>query len=207
MLTTMKDVHVIKLGGSLLDLPDLVGRFEAFRAAEAGGAALLVVGGAESAEVVRFFDRHFNIGEERGHWLAVRAMQLNAHVVAAALPGCRLVVDEAAALAAWAAGLLAIVDPLEWLLREEAAGIAVPHRWSFTSDSIAAHLATRLKASRLTLLKSTLPRGDCSAGCLAGLGIVDGDFEEASQAVPIIDVVNLRAPDPVGAVSRRRVRG
>lgn len=204
----VNEIHVIKLGGSLLDVPDLVARFESFRAAEVGGAAgLLVVGGAASADVVRFFDRQFNIGAERGHWLAVRAMQFNAHVIAAVLPGCRLVCDEAEARAAWSSQLLAVVDPLEWLTRDEARGIAVPHRWSFTSDSIAAHLATQLKAARLTLLKSTLPRGECGVGCLAGLGMVDDDFELAAREVPVIEVVNLRAADPAAASARLRVRG
>ena len=43
----MIDACVIKLGGSLLDLPDLVQRFEAFRVAFVTGPVLLVVGGAE----------------------------------------------------------------------------------------------------------------------------------------------------------------
>ncbi len=43
------------------------------------------------------------------------------------------------------------------LEREDAIGVRVPHRWTFTSDSVAAHIATRVGAEKLTVLKSTLP--------------------------------------------------
>ena len=191
----MIDACVIKLGGSLLDLPDLVQRFEAFRVAFVTGPVLLVVGGAESAELVRTFDRQFKLGEERGHWLAVRAMQFNAHVVAAVLPGAVIVRDEMEARAAWQRGQLAVVEPVAWLEKEEAAGFGVPHRWTFTSDSIAAHIATRIQAAKLILLKSALPapgRGDCGPSCAAGLGIVDADFPLAAKDVPAIELINLR---------------
>ncbi len=189
----MHGICVIKLGGSLLDLPDLVARFEQFRAALIDGPALLVVGGAESAELVRAFDRQHHLGEERGHWLAVRAMQFNAHVIAAVLPQAKMAHDVSEAKAAWNENKLAIVEPLAWLEKEEAIGFGVPHRWSFTSDSIAAHIATRIAAARLILLKSTLPpRGECGPACAAGLGIVDADFPLASKDVPAIELVNLR---------------
>ncbi|MEX2214354.1 MAG: hypothetical protein WD768_09520 [Phycisphaeraceae bacterium] len=205
--------HIIKLGGSLLDLPDLVARFESFRTAQVTGPALLVTGGAESAEVVRYFDKHFHLDEEQGHWLAVRAMQLNAHLVAAVLPASRIVCDEGEANAAWAAGAMAVMDPLEWLRREEARGVCVPHRWSFTSDSIAAHVATQLRAQRLTLVKSRLPAGGPNPGPLpkgegvehaAAEGFVDRDFPQASAMIPSIDLINLRhSPSPAEPAARR----
>ena len=52
-------------------------------------------------------------------------------------------------------------------------------------------------ATCLTLLKSTLPKGECGPACAAGLGIVDEDFPEASKGVPAIELVNLRS-QPVG---------
>ena len=189
----MNDLCVLKLGGSLLDLPDLVERFQFVREAIAPGPALLVVGGAESAELVRQFDQQFQLGEECGHWLAVRAMQFNAHVVSAVLPLSTIVCDVVEAQEAWSRSRLAVVEPLAWLQKEERDGRGVPHRWSFTSDSIAAHIATRLAAARLILLKSTLPpRGQCGPDCVAGLGIVDADFPAASKDVPAIELINLR---------------
>ena len=69
-------------------------------------------------------------------------------------------------------------------------------------EANAAHLATRLEAERLTLLKSTLPPDGCTAAEAAQLGIVDEDFPEASDAVRHIEIVNLRADPPVSCVLR-----
>jgi len=185
-------IHVVKLGGSLLDLPELVARFTAWREAELGPRGVLVVGGGNAADVVRGFDKAFRLDEEAAHWLAVRAMQLNAHCLAAVLPRCRLVTNPIGCEIAWRAGDLAVIDPLTWLEREHAEGVPIPHRWTFTSDSIAAHVATRLNARQLTLLKSTLPKGDCGPECAAGLGVVDEDFPAVCGGVPHVQLVNLR---------------
>lgn len=185
-------VHVVKMGGSLLDLPDLLERFAAWRRDELGGRGLLVVGGGEAADVVRGFDKAFNFNEEKAHWLAVRAMQLNAHCMAAALPACRLVTNMIGCEIAWRAGDMALLKPMAWLEREHTEGIRIPHRWTFTSDSIAAHIAVRTGAGKLTLLKSTLPKGDCGPQCAAGLGVVDEDFPQACKDVPRVELTNLR---------------
>lgn len=195
--------HVIKLGGSLLDLPDLPRRFEAFRAGQGKQRLVMIVGGGAAADIVRRWGvLHPEVGAETGHWLAVRAMQLNTMLTASVLPRCRLVSDIDGCEAAHDAGELAMVDPLAWLELEHAAGVMIPHRWSFTSDSIAAHVAARLQADRLTLLKSTLPATDCGVTCAAGLGIVDEDFEAASASIPHIELVNLREPPPRRCVLR-----
>jgi aspartokinase-like uncharacterized kinase len=195
-------IHVVKLGGSLLDLPDLVERFESWRAAELGPRGLLVVGGGAAADVVRDFDKAFRLGEPASHWLAIRAMQFNAHCVAAVLQNVQLVLDCAACEDAWANKRLALLDPLGWLSREAAEGVHIPHRWTFTSDSVAAHVATRLGAAKLTLLKSTLPKGSCDPVGAAKLGLVDEDFPGASKAIPGVELVNLRERPWVRCVLR-----
>lgn len=198
--------HVIKLGGSLLDLPDLVQRFEAFARAHVHSSALLVVGGGRAADVVRAFDRQYGLDESQGHWLAIGAMQFNAQLVAAVLPDARMVAGPAECQAVWnrdpqprrgrgRGTCLAVMDPVAWLRRREAQGVTIPHQWTFTSDSIAAHVATQLGAARLTLLKSSLPAGACSVAAAAASGLVDAHFERASASLAHIDVVNLRWPD------------
>jgi aspartokinase-like uncharacterized kinase len=196
------DISALKLGGSLLDLDDLLQRLAVVRACCVTGPAFMIVGGAEAADVVRRFDRLYQLGELAGHWLAVRAMQFNAHVVAAAIADSAIVRDERECAAAWHTNRLAIIDPLEWLRREEERGITIPHRWTFTSDSIAAHVAVRMKASRLIMLKSKLldddDARDVSDGgrdrlqIAAAQGLVDADFADASRGIPSIGVINLR---------------
>ncbi len=178
-------IHVVKVGGSLLDLPDLPARLEQF-IGSLPQRVVMVIGGGRAADLVRAFDQMHQLDETTGHWLAVRAMQFNAHMLITQLPNARLAGDIDDCRAAWAANKVAMIDPMTWV-------DDVPHRWTFTSDSIAAHIALRLRAMKLTLLKSTLPKGDCGVACAAGLGMVDEDFEAASRDVPHIDLVNLRA--------------
>lgn len=105
----MNQPHVVKLGGSLLDLPDLRQRVAGFVSPIA--RPLIVVGGGEAAELVRAFDTRFEIGPERGHWLAVRAMQFNAQLIAAILCDADLAGSEEAAQALWSERCTAVADP------------------------------------------------------------------------------------------------
>lgn len=191
----MSEVHVIKLGGSLLDLPDLPARIAVIPREYQQHHAVLVVGGAEAADVVRRFDAMHQLNECEAHWLAIRAMQFNAHVIAAVLPDSVIVCEPGELNAAWTCKHVAIIDPLEWLRQEASHGITIPHRWTFTSDSIAAHIAVQLQASSLTLLKSTLLREATATNLVqqaASEGIVDADFEVASQPLTQIEMINLR---------------
>jgi aspartokinase-like uncharacterized kinase len=185
-------IHVVKVGGSLLDLPDLPARLTAYIDTLEQCVAM-IVGGGRAADLVRGFNKLHQLDETDGHWLAVRAMQLNAHMVMTQLPNAQLVRDTDDCRAAWAANKVALVDPMAWVDH-------VPHRWTFTSDSIAAHVATRLQATKLTLLKSTLPKGDCGIACATGLGMVDEDFDAASRDVAYIELVNLRARPPASCI-------
>lgn len=185
--------HVLKLGGSLLTLPSLPERMASFFAAEGPGPVVLVVGGGAAADWVRDCDARFALGEEPGHWCALHAMQLNARIITATLPRCRQVNTPEATRRAVADGTVAVVDPLDWLLRDEKCGFPVPHRWSFTSDSIAAHVAMRLASPRLTLLKSMLPGPNDDLEIAASQGIVDADFPRAARDIATVHIVNLRA--------------
>lgn len=194
-----RSIHVVKLGGSLLDLPGLIDRFNAWRRTQEPDAMLLVVGGGRVADAVRSFDKIHGLGESLGHAHAVAAMRFNADMLRRKLDDAQWVHDTPSCEAVWTKGGLALLEPVAWLERDEeeekkreATGSGVPRRWSFTSDSIAAYLADRLDADRLTLLKSTLPKGDCGVRCAAGLGMVDDDFAEASAGLPHIAMVNLR---------------
>lgn len=188
--------HVVKLGGSLLELPDLIRRLRRWSDRQAYTRTLLIVGGGRAADTVRLFDRRDQLDEEAGHWLAVRAMSFNAHLVASVLPGCEVVGDLEACRGVWDCGLIAVPDSYCWLRGEEDRGIAVPHVWGLTSDSIAAHLAMRVGASCLTLLKSTLPAGPVGVTGAIDAGLIDACFESASKGVCSIKVVNLRESPP-----------
>ena len=192
---SVNDVHVVKLGGSLLDYEKLVEGVQRFVREQGGDKVVIVVGGARSADAVRMIDRNYGLDEERAHWLAVRGMSLNAYLVAEVLgEGAELVSDERGCEAVWAEGKIAVVEPIGWLEVDEDRGCGVKHCWQFTSDSIAGHIAKRLGARCLTLLKSTMPvPAPACAEDAANQGLVDGMFAIASEGVGCVRIVNMRS--------------
>ena len=152
-----RSLAVVKVGGSLYDLPDLGQRLKTWLRQAPSRNVLLVPGGGPTADVVRNFDRIHELGEERAHWLALGALQLNAHFLTWLLPSAP-VIDHPEQ----AAGGTAILNAFQFLSREKAACRKgrLPHCWAVTSDSIAARAAVVAGADHLVLLKSvTIPEG------------------------------------------------
>lgn len=185
-----QDIRVVKLGGSLLDLPDLAARLRRWLGAQPARSSAIVVGGGRLVDAVRQYDRLHALGDETAHWLAVQAMQVQARMVAALLPE-----------ASWAASVeqlangpspLSIVDPWK-LLRDDDRRLSpqpLPAGWQVTSDSIAARLAQLCGAAELVLLKSALP-ADATLMAAANCGYVDAFFPRA-VTVLYVRCVNLR---------------
>src|SRR5437763_809108 len=96
---------VVKVGGSLYDLPDLKSRLVAFIHSLSDPDRLLVPGGGTVADAVRTWDRTHSLGQTASHWIALRACALNAHFLAALLD---------TGVVAWprAGDGLAVLDPL-----------------------------------------------------------------------------------------------
>jgi aspartokinase-like uncharacterized kinase len=185
---------IVKVGGSLFDLPGLGPRLGRWLAGLAPADALLVPGGGAAAHVVRDLDRRHGLGEEKSHWLALRALALNARFLADLLPGVR-VVDSPADHR----GGLAVLDPLAFCLadKRDNPADALPHCWAVTSDSVAARVAVAAGARRLVLLKSvTVPPAMSWTGA-ARAGYVDATFPGVVRAAPglEVDAVNFRAGD------------
>src|SRR4051812_35818845 len=82
---------VMKVGGSLFDLPDLRERLHFVLAAFNDANVLLVPGGGAAADTVRALERVHRLGEEAAHWLAIRTMSLHAHFLGELLLDARIV--------------------------------------------------------------------------------------------------------------------
>lgn len=186
-------MRVIKFGGSLLGIGGVADRFERWRGLQSPMASLVVVGGGATADIVRELDRVSHLEESTAHWLAIRAMQFNAHLVAALLPEAKVMesfdqpLADGNSLAVW------VADPWS-LLRENSPGRSdsLPESWDVTSDSIAAWLAVGAKATELVLLKSAIPGGERTVHHAVESGYVDRHFPHAAQALTRIRCVNLR---------------
>jgi aspartokinase-like uncharacterized kinase len=186
---------VVKVGGSLFDLAGLGPRLAAWLAARDDRHALLVPGGGPTADVVRRLDRTHGLGEERCHWLALRALTLNAHALAELLPAARVVAGLDGAAAAWRAGGVAVLDAHAFLLADEGRPGALPHSWDVTSDAVAARVAVVAGARGLVLLKSTdVPEG-IGWDEAARRGLVDKMMADVLRAAPGLSVwaVNFRS--------------
>jgi aspartokinase-like uncharacterized kinase len=178
---------VLKVGGSLYDLPDLGQRLRRFLAALGEGHRLLVPGGGPTADVVRAFDRDHGLGPEASHWLALRACTLNAHFLARILPDARIVMSPQSC------PRLAILDPFAFIRADDGRPGCLPHSWDATSDSVAARAAV-VAGAALVLLKSvTLPE-DVDWSAAAAAGHVDPVFPGIVAAAGLpVRAVNLRA--------------
>jgi aspartokinase-like uncharacterized kinase len=209
----MPPTVVYKIGGSLLDLPDLAERLGRLLALRPGTRSLLVTGGGAAADVVREYDRIHRLGDDASHWLAIESLGLNERLVVQLLPGAVHVGDRSEAEQAWARGRIPVLSAATFLRHEEqahaSAGVnrqpsvadPLPHTWSVTSDSIAAWIALRWLADELVLVKSTGARSGL-VGTSRDEPLVDDHFPRLAAVLPRLGWVNLRDANPeIAAVS------
>lgn len=186
---------VVKVGGSLLDWPELPVRLSDFINTELGGSnrRVLIAGGGRTVDVVRDLDRIHRFGEVGAHLLALDALDLTARILARLLPEGRVVVAVEEIQACWNAGVAPILSTGRVIQRlEPGSAEPLPATWEATSDSIAAWLAARFQADRLVLLKSIdAPPGTSRAGA-SKVGFVDPLFATAARSLKRVEYRNLR---------------
>ena len=140
---------VVKIGGSL-HRDALLPQWLQLLAQLGGGRVTLVCGGGPFAHAVRQAQWHWRFNDEAAHNMALLAMAQTAYQLHALNPALQLTSREADIRRVLRAGRTALWLPLE-LPRAQAADDA---NRSLSSDSVAWHLARRLNAERLVLVKS-----------------------------------------------------
>jgi 5-(aminomethyl)-3-furanmethanol phosphate kinase len=183
---------VVKVGGSLFDLPDLGPRLQGWLDQCGDRPVLLVPGGGAVVDAVRQLDRCHELGDERAHWLALRGLRLNAYFLASLLPGTPVIEMPEETVTQKSAGSRGILDPFSFALADEGRPGALPHSWSVTSDSIAARAALAIRPSELVLLKSVECAESSSWEEAARHGWVDRFFPGAVCGISRIRVINFR---------------
>jgi aspartokinase-like uncharacterized kinase len=193
----IRPLVVYKLGGSLLDLPDLAGFVRAIIAVRQDAAALVVVGGGAVADVIRDWDRHHHLGDDTSHDFVLQAMRLNEGLLEKLLPEARVVRSARQVEQANAAGETGLLCSHCFLGWAEATGHpALPRTWKLTSDSIAAFVAGILNADELVLLKSVPAPNKATFEEAARTGLVDELFPRFAQSTPRVSWANCRAQNP-----------
>jgi aspartokinase-like uncharacterized kinase len=207
---------VLKVGGSLLDWPELpvrlAGWLEARRSSHPRERPVLIAGGGPAADLVRALDRVHHFGDTNAHELAIQALGLTARLLAAILPG-GTPVDRLEDLASvWSDGGLPVLIPAPVLAEIEQPGQdCLPPSWDVTSDSIAARIAVHLDAEHFILLKSaSLPAG-ARRDEASKSGWVDPMFPHVARALRYVAYLNLRDPtarlEVLGQAPSRRDHG
>jgi aspartokinase-like uncharacterized kinase len=195
------NLRVVKLGGSLLDLADLVPRLRAWLAAQPACPTILVVGGGAMVDAIRHSSEAHELRDAAAHWQCIRAMGVQAETMIAALPEAELLigVDAARRFDRKLDGPpLWILEPWHFLREDDRQGrlAPLPESWDVTSDSIAARVAELSGAEELVLLKSAPPPNGTLEE-LAAAGYVDRFFPQAARGPARVRFVNLRADLPL----------
>lgn len=185
-------VAVIKVSGSLFDWPDLRFRLAEWLSQRSEERLLLVPGGGPATDAIRAYDRCHDLGEEKSHWLALRALTLNAWFLADLLAAP--VVDPM--IGKWAGA--ALLDAFAFCQHDEIAP-HLPATWETTSDSVAAVAAIALKARELVLLKSC-DTDSTEPQEWQRLGLVDSQIATLLRSAPdlVVRFVNLRRDSAAG---------
>jgi aspartokinase-like uncharacterized kinase len=188
-------VIVFKIGGSLLDLPNLPEVVRRIPAGRSDAAAVLIAGGGAAADLVRTWDQIHRLGDEAAHELALEAMDLSASLLARFFPEARLVRSEQQVRRAAAEGAMCLVCAGCFVKAAESQGHSPLERsWRTTSDSIAAWTAEVLGAELVLVKSAPLPAG-IRFDQAARIGLVDESFPEIASRLRAVSWVNARAPD------------
>lgn len=203
--------RVIKLGGSLLNVSNVLDHVHSMIASLPQMENFIVVGGGQAANLIREWDVAFGLGNGRAHRMAIFAMTWNAkrlfenrsdHVFVRhfeTLPGVERM------------GVV-LSEPFLLSATEFGRHTALPESWNITSDSIAAFVAQVLGAEQLVMLKSTdsgltsqpsqrLPScngglmdvsGSTALNRLADRQLVDSEFPKYASVVPVVSWCNFR---------------
>lgn len=170
-------VVVLKLGGSLLSLPDLHVRLGVLLVELSEQRVVIVTGGGVAADRIRMLDDRLRLSAVQCHRDAIGTMSFSAGVLVRTGMGLRLATDRRSAERIWASGQVAVLSTAEFLGGEGRSVYAsLPESWLVTSDSIAASIADFWGAELLILGKSCDPEVT-SLGALSLAGMVDGWLE------------------------------
>jgi 5-(aminomethyl)-3-furanmethanol phosphate kinase len=182
---------IVKVGGSLYDLPNLGDRLAQWLD-ELKSTYLVAPGGGAIVESLRDLDQCHGLGEEASHWLALRLLTVQAHFLASIITKGAVVDDQKSFAKAWDKQQKPILDALAFAFADEASEDHLPHCWQATSDSIAARVAKVFGAKEVILLKSVDIAAEVTREEAAKLGYVDSLFSSTLGSAIQTRFINFR---------------
>lgn len=192
---TAGDWCVVKVGGSLFDLPDLRQRIEGWLTRQPRRRYVFVAGAGPFGNALRELDARHHLQPETAHWMAVDCMRVTASLLHALWPDSKWICAWEDLLALQRAEHLHVVLDVRQFLESvepKLPGGPLAHDWSVTSDSIAVRVAMALSADSCVLLKSRAPADGGTVASWAAEGYVDECLPQLRGELPPIEWVNLR---------------
>lgn len=182
---------LVKVGGSLLGLPDLGVRLRRLAERLSADQLLYFAGGGPTTNLVRDWHANFRMDEEAAHQLAVHSLRLNAELLSRLMPDVPL-------SQGFATSRMQILDPVPLLdlYDKKFPDHAPPHTWDVTSDSLAAWVAWRWPVEELLMLKSVPCTLGQSVTKASRLGLVDPYFPGLAGNIPRVSWCCLRDEVP-----------
>ena len=153
-------LHVIKVGGSLLQAEDLPARLLSWLEELSLRRCVLLAGGGGLVDELRRLDKLRPLGDAAAHWAAVSIMDITAWLLASWMQEFDVTSDYAGLQDRLYDATEPIVFAPARFLREvepKLMGTRLARNWEVTSDSIAVRLATILVAEEVILLKAAPP--------------------------------------------------
>jgi 5-(aminomethyl)-3-furanmethanol phosphate kinase len=184
------DPLIIKVGGSLFDIPNLGSYIHEYLVTQhAERNVLLIAGGGNYANVVRALDCIHQIGEEHAHWIAIKSLSVSAMFLSYICKQLPIIYD----FNTISHYQYAVLDPYTCIVQDISNSQSLPHNWSVTSDSIALRVAEMKKFSQVILLKSVTVANSSDWIELCHHGIVD-DYSHVIKLRSNIctEIINFR---------------
>lgn len=189
-------LKIVKLGGSLLGLPDCVERLTNLLSTLSN--AVVVAGGGRAADRVRRWDESGLFSSHEAHWMAIAAMSFNSLQLAESSDRFQLVTSREECANITCQQMTPVLDVMS-LLRTNDAFSKIPESWDVTSDSICVFIAREWNAD-LCLLKSVDPGPDPAKH-------LDHFFCDAAGSPGRFDWINLRSDTLKSHVVRLNLDG
>jgi len=142
--------YVIKIGGSLVEhidkFKELITKLDEYFKVK---KFALITGGGELADIVRKYYQEYSLPESIAHWMAITTQNMLAKIVSSLIGKKTVLINHLTQIDNLLSTQIPVIEPLNILKKND----ELPHSWDVTGDAIAIHIAKKIKAKNVILLK------------------------------------------------------
>jgi len=195
----MKRVRVVKLGGSLLTMPNLKQKFQKWLHENPHPLTLIIVGGGPVVDAVRQVHQANPLSDEFAHWVCIDLLQHTARIAHQVLGNVDLLETMADLQLSLSDSKVNSTTPIIAVVQvaicfaREYPNMGLLESWDVTSDSLAAAFSKIVAAEELVVMKSCdAPNDGSDLESLAQCGFVDPLFPGVAEDIDQVRFVNLQ---------------